>query len=72
MRPTPGTLSLLAIVCAGAVVAGIWLAGMAQDCATRWSASGFEWRYDQGQCMVLAGSRWLHETSVRIHVREPG
>ena len=69
MRPTPGALSLLAIVCAGAVGAGIWLAGMAQDCASRWSRSTFQWEYRDGQCMVLAGSKWLPEAAIKVVVR---
>ena len=72
MSLSPALLMATAVLIAGAVGAFVFVAGHEADCANRWSASGFEWRYDQGQCMVLAGSRWLPETSVRIHVREPG
>lgn len=69
MRPTPGALSLLAIVCAGAVGAGIWLAGMAQDCHARWHRSGFAYEYRDHTCFVQAGSRWVPSSAVRVHVR---
>ena len=72
MRPTPATLAILSVFVAGAVGAGIWLAGTASDCANRWSASGFEHDYRNGQCMVLAGSRWIPEARVVVHVRAPG
>ena len=72
MRPTPATLAVLSVFVAGAVGAGIWLAGLESDCHARWQGSGFQHDYRNGQCMVLAGSRWLPERSVTVHVREPG
>jgi len=72
MKPTPGTLAILSLVVAGAVGSGIWLMGLEHDCRARWSGSGFQHDYRQGQCMVLAGSRWLPESRVVVHVREPG
>lgn len=66
------TLSLLALGVAGAVGAAIWLAGMAQDCHARWKESGLRSYYRDGACFVQAGSRWVPETAVKIHVREPG
>ena len=72
MRPTPATLAVLSVFVAGAVGAGIWLLGLERDCRARWQGSGFQHDYRQGQCMVLAGSRWLPERAVTVHVREPG
>jgi hypothetical protein len=69
MKPTPGALAILSLVCAGAVVlAVLWLDGLRHDCAARWSGSGFQHDYRQGQCMVLAGSRWLPEKAVSVKV----
>jgi hypothetical protein len=72
MKPTPGTLAILSLVVAGAVGAAVWLAGMAQDCHTRWHRSGFAYEWRDHTCFVQAGSRWLPERAVRVHVREPG
>lgn len=73
MHPTPATLAILSVFVAGAVGAGIWLLGLESDCANRWSDSGFEHRYDaRAGCQVLAGSRWIPEARVVVHVRAPG
>jgi hypothetical protein len=72
MRLSPVTLAVLSVFVAGLVASGVWLLGLESDCRARWQGSGFQHDYRNGQCMVLAGSRWLPETSVKIHVREPG
>lgn len=72
MRPSPATLAIISLACAGLVASGIWVAGLREECSARWKDSGFSYEWRQGSCMVLAGSRWLPETSVRIHVRKPG
>lgn len=66
-------LSAIALGAAGAVgLIVLWLDGFRHDCEARWKDSGFEHEYRQGQCMVLAGSRWVPASAVRVHVREPG
>lgn len=72
MRLSPASLAIISLACAGLVASGIWLLGLESDCRARWQGSGFQHDYRNGQCMVLAGSRWLPETSVRVWVREPG
>ena len=72
MRPTPATLAVLSVFVAGAVGAGIWLAGMAQDCHARWKDSGLRAYYRDGTCLVEAGSRWVPERAVRIWIKGPG
>jgi len=72
MKPTPGALAILSLVCAGAVGSGVWLTGMAQDCHTRWHRSGFAYEWRDWTCYVQAGSRWVPEGRVVVHVREPG
>jgi len=66
MKPTPGALAILSLVCAGAVGAGVWLLGLESDCKARWADSGFQHDYRQGQCMVLAGSRWLPDVIMHL------
>jgi len=57
-----------AVLIAGAVgLAVLWLDGLRHDCAARWSGSGFQHDYRNGQCMVLAGSRWLPAQNVTVH-----
>jgi hypothetical protein len=72
MRLSPATLALLSVGVAGLVASGIWLTGMAQDCHTRWHRSGFAYEWRDHTCFVQAGSRWLPERAVRVHVKEPG
>ena len=72
MKPTPGTLSLLAIVVAGAVGSALWFAGAAQDCHARWHRSGFAYEWRDWTCYVQAGSRWIPSSAVKVHVRKPG
>jgi hypothetical protein len=69
---SPVTLSLLAIVVAGAVGSALWLLGLHIDCSSRWKDSGLRAHYRDGTCLVEAGSRWVPERAIRIHVREPG
>lgn len=64
----PATLSALAVIVAGAVGAAIWLAGLHYDCLARWKESGLRSYYRDGTCLVQAGSRWVPETAVKIHV----
>jgi len=68
---SPAVLAVTSVAIAGAVGAAIWLAGMAQDCHARWRDSGLRSYYRDGVCLVQAGSRWVPETAVKIHVREP-
>ena len=67
-RPSPAVLALMACLTAGAVGAAIWLAGHAQDCQNRWRESGLKSYYRDGACFVQAGSRWVPETAVKVHV----
>jgi hypothetical protein len=63
-------LSAIALGAAGAVgLIVLWLDGFRHDCEARWGASGFSFEYRDGACMVLAGSRWVPETAVRVWVR---
>ena len=67
MSLSPALLMATAVLIAGAVGAGIWLLGLESDCRARWQGSGFQHDYRNGQCMVLAGSRWVPERSVTVH-----
>ena len=69
MSLSPALLMATAVLTAGAVGAGIWLAGMAQDCHVRWHRSGFAYEYRNHTCFVQAGSRWVPSSAVRVHVR---
>ena len=69
---SPAVLAVTSVAIAGAVGAAIWLAGLHYDCAARWRESGLKSYYRDGACFVQAGSRWVPETAVKIHVREPG
>lgn len=62
------TLSLIALGVAGAVGCAAWLAGYHYDCAARWKESGLRSYYRDGTCFVQAGSRWVPETAVKVHV----
>jgi hypothetical protein len=70
MKPTPGALAILSLVVAGAVGAGIWLTGLHIDCSSRWKDSGLRAHYRDGTCLVEAGSRWVPERAIRIHVKQ--
>jgi len=67
---SPAILAASAVAIAGAVGACVFVAGHAQDCATRWAESGLRADYRDGQCMVEAGSRWYPERVIRVHVRQ--
>jgi len=72
MRLSPASLAALSVFVAGLVASGIWLTGMAQECHTRWHRSGFAYEWRDWTCYVQAGSRWVPEGRVVVHVREPG
>jgi hypothetical protein len=72
MRLSPAVLSLLSVGIAGLVASAVWLTGLHIDCSSRWKDSGLRAHYRDGTCLVEAGSRWVPERAIRIHVREPG
>jgi hypothetical protein len=59
-----------AVLIAGAVGSGIWLTGLHIDCSSRWKDSGLRAHYRDGTCLVEAGSRWVPERAIRIHVKQ--
>jgi hypothetical protein len=68
-KPPRSALALIAVVVAVGVGAGVWVLGMADDCLKRWKDSGFEWEWRDGSCMVLAGSKWIPDDRVVVHVQ---
>ena len=72
MRLSPASLAVLSVFVAGLVASGVWLLGLHVDCHARWKDSGLRAYYRDGTCLVEAGSRWVPERAIRIHVREPG